>query len=466
MIHNYPLSKTTSSINVLKFNKKVYLIIAFSLLIINHSVCQNAVTTVCGTSSQGSPLSGPYGLAVSPVDGNIYLADYTSHTLFNINANTGSETVYSGTGTMGYVDGALSIAQFYYPSGIAFTSDGMSMYVADNANCLIRKVDLTTQMVSTAAGVYNAYAYEDNINGSLAKFNQPVDLVVAPGDSIIYISDSENHLIRKLNLITTEVTTVAGLVQTAGSTNGNALTSTFRNPSGIALSANGKKLFIADPGNHLIRVLDLDSNTVITLAGISGTTGTANGPGSLASFNTPKGVKVSKNDSLLYVMDTFNNLIRVININTTEVATLAGSASTSSSHFQDHSIGLMAQFWHPVSCALSNDGSKLYLSDQENFRLRQMETDIVTKINFSIPDNSFSIYPNPTTNYLIISNSINKSIASVIVYSAIGNKILEEYIHSNNINYELSLKSLTPGIYTISIQAVSGELFNQQFIVK
>ncbi len=71
--------------------------------------------------------------------------------------------------------------------------------------------------------------------------NQPYDIIIAPGDSVLYISDSENHAIRKLNIVANSVTTVAGVGGTFGNDDGAALTATFRNPSGLALSSDGNK---------------------------------------------------------------------------------------------------------------------------------------------------------------------------------------------------------------------------------
>src|SRR5262249_20325519 len=140
-------------------------------------------------------------------------------------------------------------------------------YIADNFNCLIRKIDVNNGMVSTLAGAYNAYSYSDNSNGLLAEFNQPMGIAISPDDSFLYITDSENQLIRKVNISTTEVTTVAGIAGSSGANDGAANSATFRSPKGICISSNGQILYIADAGNHKIRKLDLANEMVSTVAG-------------------------------------------------------------------------------------------------------------------------------------------------------------------------------------------------------
>ncbi len=359
---------------------------------------QHAVATLCGTGNQGVPFSGPNGLCITPDGATIYAVDYSSHQIFRITVSAGTVIPIAGSPTPGYVDGSISNARFYYPSGIKISSTGNEIYVADNANCLIRKIDLANSFVSTVAGVYNAYDFADSSNGNFAKFNQPVDLVIAPGDSIIYISDSENHVIRQLNLNTTAVSTVAGTPTVLGLVDGPSATAKFRNPGGLALSSDGTMLYVADAGNHCIRKIDLATNITTTLAG-TGTPGNVDAlTGTQASFNIPQGVSALANDSLLYVMDTFNNLIRSINLTTSSVTTIAGSVSTPQLHFADNLNGLLSKFYHPVNGILSPDMQKLFITDQENFRIRIMNTDVVfTIINEQQATQHAGIFPNPAS---------------------------------------------------------------------
>src|SRR5439155_24770796 len=131
-----------------------------------------------------------------------------------------------------------------------------------------------------------------------------------------------NQVLRKVNISTTAVTTIAGVAGSLGATDGAANTATFRSPNGICISSDGQILYIADAGNHKIRKLDLGTQTVSTVAG-NGTAGYIDNIfGSLSEFNNPQGVTLLHDDSLLIVSDTYNNRIRQIEFPSTAVTTL------------------------------------------------------------------------------------------------------------------------------------------------
>jgi sugar lactone lactonase YvrE len=427
---------------------------------------QHSVSTLCGTSVQGSPLAGPNGMCLTPDGSFIYLADYSAHRIRKINVATGAVTNFAGSGISGYLDGGLLAARFSYPTGIKISSDGNTLYVCDNGNCLIRKIDLVNSQVSTIAGVYNAFDFGDNPNGMLAKFNQPADLVII-GDSVLYVSDAENYVIRKINLNTTAVSTVAGTPMTFGNTDAVGLNAKFRYPRGLCLANNNQTLFVADASNHKIRKINLSDMNVTTLAG-TGFQGSAdNSIGTLASFYLPQGVAVLPNDSLLYVMDSYNNFIRTVNLNTTEVITVAGSTSTSSNHFADNANGLLAKFYHPVNAVLSLNADKLFISDQENFRIRRMNTDlsISTFLSSYIPT-KLTIYPNPAKDFVYLSlpaNSINE-IDYQILNSA-GSVVASKYIYAYGMQtVKISIANLAGGLYYIRLK-INHETYYSKLIV-
>jgi len=419
-------------------------------------IAQYAVSTLAGTSTQGNPFAGPNGVCITPDGSTLYLADYTAQRIKKITIATGVVTNYAGNGTPGYTDGSLLTAKFNYPAGVKISSDGLYLYVCDNNNCLIRKIDIAAGMVSTIAGVYNAFAFADNANGLLAMFNQPADLAIAPGDSVLYVSDTENHVIRKINLLTTAVTTIAGVPGSFGSTDGAGSVAKFHNPKGICISGNGLILYVADAGNNKIRRVDLSGATVSTIAGNGIATYADNTNGLLASFNIPQGLSVLSNDSLLFIDDTFNDRIRQINLASTEVSTIAGTSSTSTSHFADNSNGLLAKFYHPVSSVLSINSDKLYISDQENYRVRVMSTDIIStsvKENNFNPD--FSVYPDPAKDYLTIRfKSAANGYYNYSVINAQGKLAIPEkkiLVSSTDQLIKIDLRDFPDGVYLIRL---------------
>jgi sugar lactone lactonase YvrE len=438
-----------------------------SLYFLNSSFAQNSVSTLCGTSIQGSPLAGPSGICITPDGSTLYLADYTAHRIKKIIVSSGAVTNFAGSGTSGYSDGALLSSQFSYPTGIEISADGNFLFVADNGNCLIRKIDIANSQVSTIAGVYNAFDFADNPNGMLAKFNQPADIAIV-GDSVLYVSDAENYIIRKINLNTTAVTTVAGTPMTFGNTDAVGLNAKFRYPRGLCLANNSQTLFVADASNHKVRKINLSDMNVTTLAGTGFQGNADNSIGTLASFYLPQGVAALPNDSLLYVMDSYNNLIRAVNLNTTEVTTIAGSTSTSTNHFADNVNGLLAKFYHPVSAVLSSSSDKLFISDQENFRIRRMNTDLsfpTALSEYNIPA-SLTIYPNPAKDYtyILVPKNLNSEIQLDIL------NVSGSIVTSKNINvHELQtvripIHNLANGIYYIRLK-INREIYYSKLIV-
>jgi sugar lactone lactonase YvrE len=447
----------------------LFLTVLISQAFFSKSTAQHSVSTLCGTSVQGSPLAGPDGICITPDGTTLYVADYTAHRIKKVIVASGATTNYAGSGVSGYTDGALLSSQFYYPTGIEISSDGNYLFVSDNANCLIRKIDIVNSQVSTIAGVYNAFDFADNPNGLLAKFNQPVDLVMAAGDSVLYISDAENYVIRKMNLNTTAVTTVAGTPMTFGNTDAIGLNAKFRYPRGMCLSNNGQTLYVADAANHKIRKINISNMNVSTLAG-TGLQGSADHTvGTMASFYIPQGVAILPNDSLLYVIDTYNNLIRMVNINTTSVTTIAGSTSIPTDHFADNTNGLLAKFYFPVNAVLSLNGDKLYISDQSNYRIRRMNTDVSfpTAITSHLP-NSLDLYPNPASNYVSLSlpvssmNDIEYEIINTAGAVVSSTNISTSVVSTETI--QLPLNNLADGIYYIRLK-INHEFFYAKLMV-
>jgi hypothetical protein len=138
-------------------------------------------------------------------------------------------------------------AQFYYPSGI--TTDGTNLYVSDMINHRIRKIVISTGVVTTLAG--SSQGSTDHNTGTSASFNAP-EGITTDGTNL-YVSDTGNHRIRKIVISTGVVTTLAG--SSSGSTDHNTGTSaSFNAPRGI--TTDGTNLYVVDKGNHRIRKIE------------------------------------------------------------------------------------------------------------------------------------------------------------------------------------------------------------------
>ncbi len=242
------------------------------------------------------------------------------------------------------------VAQFNGPSGIV--TDGTVAYVADAFNSAIRQIDVASSTVSTVAGP----GYGTNDGPALsARFNEPSGLAWNQAGGLLYIADTGNNEIRKLDLNAKLVTTLAG-GPAHGFQDGSLASTRFDQPSGLAVSADGNTLYVADGNNNAIRKLDLAGGTVSTLAG--GTAGTQDGVGAAARFNYPVGLVLDAGGKLLYVADYANHTIRQIELATAKVTTLAGTAGVCG---KADGFGTTATLCSPAM--LGSDGHTLFWGD-------------------------------------------------------------------------------------------------------
>jgi hypothetical protein len=230
------------------------------------------------------------------------------------------------------------------------------VYVADRDNARIRKI-APNGTVTTLAGSGN-HAFADG-QGTSASFYQPTGIAV-DGSGNVYVADCNNFRIRKITPNGT-VTTLAGSgIQ--GYADGQGTSASFNRPRGVTLDGSGN-VYVADDLNNRIRKI-APSGTVTTLAG-SGGGGYADGQGTSASFNNPSAVAVDGSGNV-YVADRDSNRIRKIAPSGT-VTTLAGSGSAA---FADGN-GTLASFYSPFGVAVDGSGN-VYVADMWNHRIRKI----------------------------------------------------------------------------------------------
>lgn len=226
--------------------------------------------------------------------GKVYVADTNNHRIRLL--ESGKVTTFAG-GAAGFADGPAASAQFKSPSGVAVDGAG-KLYIADSADHRVRVID--NGLVSTLAGTGVA-GLTDGPAAS-AQFNGPSDVAVDATNKV-YVADRANHCIRLIE--NGQVKTLAGTT-VAGFADGLAASAQFNYPTGIAVDASGR-VYVADQSNHAVRVIE---NGKVTTIG-TGAAGFADGPASSAAFNQPTSVAVD-GDGYLYVADYGNHRIRVI----------------------------------------------------------------------------------------------------------------------------------------------------------
>ena len=295
----------------------------------------------------------------------------TAGLLMGVATQAGAASVSTIAGTFherGAVDGAGAEARFEIPQGMAIAPDG-TVYIADTGNDMIRKMTVNggVAQIVTIAGANHHARWRDG-NGTAARFNNPEGIVVSPDGKTLYIADSRDNRIRKMDLSTSAVSTIAGR-SFPGSNDGVGDRAGLYAPKGIAISPDGKTLYFSDSGNNMIRKIDLATNTVSTVAGKGAlAAGMDDGIGIAASFEDPRGLAITSDGSILFVADTRNNLIRKIVLATNSVSTLAGHPGFPGT---EDGAGSSAFFNQPTTLALS--GNTLYVGDSSNASIRSID---------------------------------------------------------------------------------------------
>jgi sugar lactone lactonase YvrE len=272
------------------------------------------LTSFAGTGTLGNSgdngaavraeLSNPQGVAVDGA-GNVYLADSLAQVIRKVNAATGMITT---------VVGPANSAGLNAPTGIAVDGAG-NLYIADSQNNQIRKLDAVSGLITTVAGTgaVSASLGDGNL-ATQASLHNPSDVAVDPPGNL-YIADEYNNRIRRVDAGTGVITTVAG-----GGTPGRgadgigdagpAVNAVLSDPSSVAFDSAGN-LYIADSGNNLIREVNNGTISVVAGNGSPAYSGD-NGAATQASLNQPSSVRVDAAGNL-YIVDSHNNVIRQVN---------------------------------------------------------------------------------------------------------------------------------------------------------
>ncbi len=327
-----------------------------------------SVTTLAGTTNSGSAdgtsaarFNQPMGVAVD-APGNVYVADNANHTLRMVTSGGSVSTLAGSAGLYGSVDGTAGAARFYAPQGVAVS--GTIVYVADTGNGTIRRVAssgaVTNWVGSASIGTADGA-------GASARFYWPGASAMDTAGNI-FVADTFNHTIRKITSGGT-VSTLAGSPGNPGTNNGSGGGAQFNGPEGIALDGGGN-LYVADTGNHTIRMVT-SGGTVSTVAGTAGVAGLTDGTGSGAQFNGPQGIAVDGSGNL-FVADTASHTIRKI-ASGGVVTTLAGiPLFPGSTDGATPNVGTnKARFNFPRGIAVDGAGNA-YVADTGNHLVRKV----------------------------------------------------------------------------------------------
>jgi thiol-disulfide isomerase/thioredoxin len=303
------------------------------------------------------PLAFPGKILADATTDRLFIAD-SNHNRIVVTKLDGTLAETIGTGEIGANDGAFDKATFYRPQGLALNGD--SLYVADTENHLIRRVDLKSRTVETIAGTgQQTHEYFKVGPGRSVALSSPWDLQLV--GRVLYIAMAGPHQIWMLDLDKNEVSTFAGSGREAR-LDGPLLEAGFAQPSGMA--TDGKTLYVADSESNIIRAIDIAGRSVKTLVGGDlFEFGDVDGKGDDVRLQHPLGL-LTYGDKIL-IADTYNHKIKELDPKQEKVTSLFGTGKPGQAD------GPSPSFYEPGGLAIAN--GNLYVADTNNHAIRVID---------------------------------------------------------------------------------------------
>jgi len=296
---------------------------------------------------------------VLAVDGRLWVTDTGHDRVLEVDPTSGDVLAAYGSGIRGAEDGPGSQATFNSPQGLAYGAE--TLYVADTDNHLIRAIDLSSGVVTTIAGT-GELGYPAR-EGPARKVGLNSPWAVQLDEGTLYVANAGSHQIVSINLDVAFVTPLVGNARES-TTNGPFTSAELAQPSGLALSEQGV-LYFADSESSSIRAADLASETVHLVVGGDATLfefGDEDGQGNSARLQHPLGTSID--GDTLYIADTYNSKVKRVDVRTGTVTSWLGSTP-------GWADGMEAQFNEPGGLSFS-DGL-LYVADTNNHAIRVVD---------------------------------------------------------------------------------------------
>lgn len=374
----------------------------------------------------------PYGIAIDDSAGVMYVADAQNHCIRRI--QNGGVSTLAGSGSQGDQDGQGANARFYVPTGVYY-HDG-HVYVTDNGNHKVKRIDQQGNVVTIAG---TGAPGTTNGPGSIAKFYNPVEVAVRH-DGVVFVSDYGNHTIRKIE--NGVVSTFAGNPGNSGDQLGTGINARFNRPTGIAFDTL-ENLYVADQMNHKVKVIS--STGVVSLLAGNGNQASVDGLGPAASFTRPTYMAWDPTGGLM-VAEWMGNLIRRITLQGS-VTTVAGTGQVG---YFDGPV-LDAMFNAPYGIAVDTRGNA-YIGDKENHVVRYLAKEGESLLN--LPDLSTTtpliLHPNPASTMATVRWPGPSAPATVELIDGRGARVQADVRRFAD-RVELDVAALPAGLYTVRL---------------
>ncbi len=320
-------------------------------------------TLLSGIAPSGVVLNNPWGV-FEDSSSNIFVGDTSNQMVRELVNSTDLVDFFAGNGTAGFSGdgGPATKAQLNNPRMVARDSKG-NIYIADESNQVIRKVD-TSNKISTFAGIPGNCRFEGDGGPATSAFLcNPTGVYVDTNDNV-YIADMSNHVIREV--INGTINTIAGIGgQCAyGGDGGLAVNAKICNPQGVAVDGRGN-VFIADTSNCRVREVSALTGVINTVGGTGACGWTGDGPATQVDISSPSGVAVDHSGDM-FIADTGNQLVRWVD-SSGNMTTIAGDRACGFSG--DGVVATASGLCNPTGVFVDNSGNYL-IADQSDFRIR------------------------------------------------------------------------------------------------
>jgi glucose/arabinose dehydrogenase len=316
----------------------------------------------------------PMGVEVDP-SGNVVFGDL-SYRIRKIDATTEAVSTIAGTGQFGCdPDGGLAAAtRIASPTALATDRAGNVYFAMTmSGSCSqVRKVDVATGVVTTIAGVAGSFGFSgDGGPGRDAALGGPVYGLAVDVGGNVYIADTFNRRVRRVDGASGTIAAIAGTGASGSAGDGGpAAAATFSWPGGLAVDAAGH-LYVADAERHRVRRIEAGTGVITTIAGsgVAGFSGDG-GPAAAARLNRPRGIAVDASGNL-WIMDETNARVRFVDRVRGTITTLVGNGSGTHGPSGDGGPAAGARLWSANDVALS--GGDLFISEYAAYRIRRVD---------------------------------------------------------------------------------------------
>lgn len=418
---------------------------AAAMLVMAGNIAANAqggrISTVAGTGMSG--FSGDGGVAVSATfsnpsgvatdaAGNIYIADEYNGRVRKVDAVTGIVTTFAGGGSSYSYGIPPTDAHIWMPTNV-FINGVNDILITDHFHDMTFVVNHTSGLIYSRCGCHTQGCDGDGGDATLAKMELPVAACEDPLGNT-YIADQGCSKLRSVS--------TAGIVNTLISASGP--TSVFINP------ANPNELYFAEMYNYQVKKLTISTGVVSVVAGngVCGLTGNG-GQASAASIGMPSAIFID-NSGNLYICDITYNMVHKVN-SAGVIFTLAGTGTAGYSG--DGNISAFAQLNNPTGIWVNASGY-VYIADAGNNVIRMIKPKGLKSNGTAMNEGEMVVYPNPSTGSFTLSTDEELDNTVVTVYNMLGETVYSKAL--SGYDNAIDMGRQAPGIYTVAVKTASG----------